>query len=197
MSDDERSAVEAALLMFSRPIRVVEWGSGGSTAYFSRRLPPGSKWLAIEHDAQWAVRVRSRVEDLDVVVQHVAPNGSYVHGVDDGTDEAFHDYVRFPASGGEKFDCALVDGRARVPCMHQAWTLIAEDGFAAMHDAQRAEYASGRPAGATRVLINDPRSKVDGGNIELHFYFKTRQRAEDLAKLLSGRLNPIVNVSVD
>lgn len=197
MSDDERSAIETALLMLGRPIHVVEWGSGGSTAHFSRRLPPGSKWLAVEHDARWASRVRPHVQGFNVVVQHIAPNGVYNHGVDDGTDEAFHDYVRFPAKVGETFDCAIVDGRARVPCIHEAWTLIGEDGFAAMHDAQRAEYATARPTGATRVLIRDPRSQVDGGDIELHFYFKTSHQAGTLGQLLSPKLNPRVNLTID
>jgi hypothetical protein len=39
MSDDERIAIEATFALYEGPLRVIEWGSGGSTVHLSHALP--------------------------------------------------------------------------------------------------------------------------------------------------------------
>jgi hypothetical protein len=76
------------------------------------------------------------------------------------------------------------------------WQQLSPNGFAALHDAQRAEYAAAKPAGAHVVRLSDPRKQLDGGDIALHFYFKRVDLADALCQALSV-LNPAVSVSRD
>ena len=46
------------LLRNLKPKNCLEWGSGYSTIYFPKFLIKDSKWLSIEHSAEWADRVK-------------------------------------------------------------------------------------------------------------------------------------------
>jgi predicted O-methyltransferase YrrM len=125
------------LLAALKPKRALEWGAGYGTRHFSSLLPPGGEWIAIEHDAEWADRIRMEVPD-NVTVHTVRPEREPWHpGDGDGTYGDFSNYVEYPGQFGE-FDFILVDGRAREACLRQARYLLAEGGVVVLHDANRA-----------------------------------------------------------
>ncbi|MDB5103907.1 MAG: Radical domain protein [Fibrobacteres bacterium] len=124
------------LLTALKPLRALEWGAGYGTSHFSRLLPPGGEWTAIEHDAQWADRIRGEVPE-NVTIHAVPPEKDpWSPGNGDGTYGDFREYVEYPARLGE-FDFILVDGRAREACLRQARYLLAEGGVVVLHDANR------------------------------------------------------------
>lgn len=61
--DEREVGIIEDLLATLRPKKCLEWGSGFSTAYFSRLLGADARWLSIEHEAGWAERVRKMLAD--------------------------------------------------------------------------------------------------------------------------------------
>jgi len=83
------------LLSSLRPKRALEWGCGFGTLHFARLLPPGSEWIAIEHDTDWAERIRSRNLSSHIRIYTIPPERSpWSEG--DGTYSDFRGYVDFP-----------------------------------------------------------------------------------------------------
>ena len=122
---------------------VLEWGSGGSTAFYSQFV---KSWNSIEHDEQWAKKVEIyRKEHLQNVVLHTVPVHSWsnhpVYGVD-GFSKDFYKYINLPKAWHRKFDVILVDGRARVDCALSVLknNLLAAGGVVIIHDWERLSY---------------------------------------------------------
>jgi hypothetical protein len=44
-----------------KPTRCLEWGAGYSTVHFPKALEAGAKWIAVEHDYEWFLRIRDKV----------------------------------------------------------------------------------------------------------------------------------------
>ncbi len=149
MDETEIKTICCCFKIFHKPINVLEWGSGGSTTYFSRYLPEGSEWHSIEHNSKWAEYVKSLVDHSEVanVHLHYVPYiGEYQEvTLDDGSFEVFRDYVLFPLDLKKRFHIIIVDGRARIYCMKIGWQLLDNDGVMILHDAQRKQYHSGIP----------------------------------------------------
>ena len=146
------SAIVEELLAALRPASALEWGVGYGTLCFPRRLPPGSHWISVEHDPEWADRIRALTDSGRVRVYTVLPEpsgweqateaaaGKPLGGATpagDGSYEDFRRYVEFPARFGE-FDFILVDGRARNACLRRAHGLLSPGGVVVLHDANRA-----------------------------------------------------------
>ncbi|MDB5047974.1 MAG: Radical domain protein [Fibrobacteres bacterium] len=124
------------LLRALKPQRALEWGAGYGTSHFSRLLPPGGEWLAVEHDVDWAERIRQDAPP-NVRVSAVPPEkNSWAPGDGDGSYGDFREYVEYPARFGD-YDFILVDGRARDACLRQARYLLAPGGVVVLHDANR------------------------------------------------------------
>jgi len=131
------------LLIALQPERCLEWGAGYSTLYFPSFLPRDSHWLALEHVERWASRIQSRIRLPTVSVVHVAADSSA--GEDTGGGKSyseFRNYVEYPSTL-EMYDFILIDGRARVPCLLKAITLLAPGGVVVLHDANRVRYLTG------------------------------------------------------
>lgn len=161
MKTKERCVIEE-LLGNIRPARCLEWGSGYSTLYFSRQLPEGATWLAIEHEKEWADKVSRMDHGPNVKVVHVAPNSTPwtdEHG--DGSATDLRDYIDYPGGSG-KFDLILVDGRARAACLKKAEELVTPLGVVVLHDANRAHYREALPQQWHQAVFLDDR-KDEGG----------------------------------
>lgn len=125
------------LLVALRPMRVLEWGAGYGTPYFARFLPPGGRWIAVEHDRAWAERIRAHRKDVRVRVHFVPPESEDWRVRDkDGTYPDFRAYVDYPDKFGP-YDLIIVDGRARETCLEKASGMLAPGGVAVLHDANR------------------------------------------------------------
>jgi predicted O-methyltransferase YrrM len=124
------------LLGSLRPRRALEWGAGYGTSHFSRLLPPYGEWIAVEHDIEWADRIRREAPENVRVYAVPSNNDKWDSASGDGSYADFCNYVEFPAQFGD-YDFILVDGRAREACLRQARYLLAEGGVVVLHDANR------------------------------------------------------------
>lgn len=148
-----------------RPMSCLEWGAGRSTLYFPPMLPTGSSWTAIEHDEAWAREIRDSQPAPEVKVHHVPPNRfPWTDENKDGAREDLVDYVEFPRRFAP-YDFILIDGRARVPCIEEAFELVRPNGIVLLHDSNRSSYHRAFRPYAKQVLLRGPLRK--GGGIWL------------------------------
>ncbi len=191
MEAHEIEAIALLLRSFNNPLQAFEWGSGSSTLYYGSRLPFGSFWQSIEHDADWYEQTALKIAQWNpqhMNVKHVPPDRPWLNNGDDGSYEIFRKYVLYPTTLGKKFSVILVDGRARVQCMAVAWELLEDDGVMILHDAERSEYNPGIPEDCHYLRLSAYTSRV-GGEVSLLFMAKNIGRLAQLKRKL-GRLLP-------
>lgn len=168
--DEREIAIIDEILRKRKPLRCLEWGSGFSTVYFSRWLLSGASWLSIEHDEEWAGKVREmlkakpvlwRKNESEIVrycwrrglmwlgplldkgkieVAYVAPN--QYPWTDEWQDGSYFDLKDYVEHPSKQgpFDFVLVDGRARRECLRKAHELVTDNGVVLLHDAKRNYY---------------------------------------------------------
>ena len=122
-------------------VRVLEWGSGQSTIWWSGRA---SEVIAIEHDAGW----------VGVVAPSVGPNVRVLFA-----DVRSAEYLTKPLEFGA-FDVVVVDGRRRSECVGAAEGLVNESGIIIVDDAARPEYAA-----AIGRLVDNGWTRLDFGGM--------------------------------
>ncbi|MCO5998407.1 hypothetical protein [Actinoallomurus rhizosphaericola] len=164
-----------ASLRDGEPLRVVEWGTGRSTLWYTRfldHLGVPYQWLAIEHHREYfdssvapelAARHRAVVTHAEKLAE--ADTGKFfgdggilavgydfgellpwVPGREKDRLAPLDDYISLPARLGFACDLAIVDGRKRRRCVLQAADLIGRHGYVILHDAWRIHYQSAWPA---------------------------------------------------
>jgi predicted O-methyltransferase YrrM len=131
--------------------RVFEWGSGGSTIFFSRRA---AEVIAVENDGAWAEKVRAACAERGLTNTTIVFHAGKPEPGGDATDpeqfasasahhhgEIFRDYARhienFPDA---HFDVVVVDGRARPGCLRLAMPKVKPGGLLLLDNSQRAWY---------------------------------------------------------
>ena len=147
--------------------KVLEWGSGTSTIYFSKIV---KQFVSIEHNMEWYNFVSSQITD-DVEYYYVAPHDFkndeeldknvpdllcrandpvLVDGIThwntrDGFD--WHcgiDYIRKPLELEYRdYDVVIVDGRCRTMCAYIAKYLIKDGGYLIFDDFKGRTYYHG------------------------------------------------------
>lgn len=128
------------LLTKLQPKRCLEWGTGYSTLYFPKYLPGNFKWISIEHDEEWVIKIRELNERSNVQIYHQHPNHfPWTDKNKDGSYSDLKEYINFPNKFG-KFDFILIDGRARDECLKKAYDLVEHKGLVILHDANRNYY---------------------------------------------------------
>jgi len=103
--------------------RVFEWGSGGSTTWWSERA---KEVVACEHDHTWYRRVASSV-------------GANVTVVERALGEAYSGEI--DAHG--EFDIVVIDGRERVACAVHAIGSLTPHGVIVWDNSDRTKYEPG------------------------------------------------------
>ncbi len=141
MQADQIRHIEQTLLKISnQPVNVLEWGSGGSTVYYTRFLRSHGisyNWLAVEHDQKWhAVVAKALAADPDTQVVYI-PAGA---NRENWRTQPMNEYVNYPDNAKILFDVIIVDGRKRRRCMEKAKQLLKPGGVIFLHDAQRSWY---------------------------------------------------------
>ena len=188
MHEYEAEAFSCCFDLFDKPIRVLEWGSGNSTLYFSKYLQNGSQWDSVEHSATWAKRGEYLLENFgnsNINVHFVPSNREYQEGGHDGDIQTFRNYVLFPMQLNTQFQIIIVDGRARIECMKVGWYLLRENGVMVLHDAQRQEYKGSIPADSWYLRLVNTRINIEG-NVTLLFICK---RADIISKIKTSLEN--------
>jgi hypothetical protein len=142
MLSNEIEAIENILLSYGKHIDVLEWGSGGSTVYFTRFLRESGisySWTSMEYNKQWYEKITEAVkEDPDTKLYLFDVGNTELKQRFTNMDE----YVTYPASLGKKYDVIIVDGRKRRRCLLEVAKLLKPNGTAILHDARRTYYHS-------------------------------------------------------
>jgi len=137
----DRGGVELMCSVMGPGVRVLEYGSGGSTTFFSQFV---DQWVSMEHDTNWAPKVRSVLPTLPwsdkvrlLVVPRDLPTESF-----EGTPEEYRSYIDKPAELAIQFHLVIDDGRARVGVGQGVvdHKLLAPGGRMIIHDWERKEY---------------------------------------------------------
>lgn len=137
-----------------KDMTVFEWGTGGSTLYYAKRV---HRVWAVEHDATWAETVRAALKQTalnncdyflipprDSMLARFLPYGPHTYV--SRTFAAHHhysfkEYVRkIDAYADQSFDLVVVDGRARAACMQRAIRTIKKGGFLMLDNSERELY---------------------------------------------------------
>jgi len=120
-------------------VRVLEWGSGTSTIYFTRWLKRENipyEWVSLEYDRGWYEELLPELEDDPstklVLIEETGKTKS--------KEVTMDEYVEYPSTLGAKFDLIFVDGRKRRRCVLEAQGLLSEGGVVYLHDAWRPFY---------------------------------------------------------
>lgn len=114
------------LLQRKDKIKVLEWGSGYSTNYFTRLLDAVGveyEWTSMEHDPGWYNHVKKLCGDNPRIRLILAQKDSKEYLEPKG-----------------KYDLIYVDGRNRVKCLEYAKNIIKKGGVVLLHDAERERY---------------------------------------------------------
>lgn len=107
---------------------MLEWGSGGSTIYFSKKV---KKLISIEHTKKY-FDIVSSFELPNVEIYYVPTNK--LPNPNELDSDVYKDYINKPNELGIKFDVILIDGRARYECSKISLKLIKDDGIVFSHD---------------------------------------------------------------
>jgi SAM-dependent methyltransferase len=122
--------------------RVVEWGSGGSTAWL---VSLGARVTSVEHNPEWADRVRARGLDADIRTVPGATSGTVEESVHVGNTTGgrrfFDDYVAaIDGFADESIDVVIVDGMCRAECFRRARQKVRPGGLLVIDDSDTPAY---------------------------------------------------------
>lgn len=135
----------------TKDMLLFEWGSGGSTAFFSQRV---KQVVTVEHDPVWYQDVSDflkKKEYKNVSLTLVEPvQGQNIDPWYKSTDEklsghSFEQYIKqIDIYPDNYFDVIIVDGRARPGCMKQALTKVKPGCYLILDNSDRTEYDNGQ-----------------------------------------------------
>ncbi|MBY9006561.1 MAG: hypothetical protein KGD63_07360 [Candidatus Lokiarchaeota archaeon] len=107
---------------------MLEWGSGGSTAYFSQLV---KKYISIEHNKEWYSIVKkyiSKKVELHYIKSNMTPSQLTKRC-------EFVDYIeKVNKLNVNKFNKVLIDGRARTYCAIEILPYLDEKSIVFIHD---------------------------------------------------------------
>ena len=144
------SAIDWFSRYLTNKMTVFEWGSGGSTAFFSRRA---KQVFTIEHNPTWYQEVVTTIAEKrysNVKIGLVLPEKCdfadiwYTSTDAQYSGFSFENYVRAIDIYPDDFlDVVIVDGRARPGCIRQAIPKIKFGGYLVLDNSERLEYING------------------------------------------------------
>ena len=144
----------------NQTLNILEWGSGGSTYYYTKFLKEKGtnfKWLAIEHDKEWSKKVNDVLE-FPIKVGQVFPEQwafvQWIQQVEKYIRVPFPDvpeynpkynYYKYPRHFLDVceipgFHLIYIDGRFRSRCVKETPSLRLDTGIVVMDNAERAWY---------------------------------------------------------
>lgn len=146
----------------SPTMHVFEYGSGGSTVFFARRV---ADVVSVEHDADWHARTSAVLADQGVrnctyLLRPPAPRADVRHPSTD-TDYVGFDFADYVTAiddyADRSFDLVSVDGRARPSCVAAALSKVRPGGWMLLDNSDRPAYRA-----AHELLAPFPRLDIGG-----------------------------------
>jgi|SRR3989304_3283795 len=134
---------------------VFEYGSGGSTIFFSKRV---KKLISVEHDSVWYQLVSDILKEKNISnCEYLLLEPQLTHdGKPDFTNPwsfasseypcmSFKAYVKsIDAFPDESFNLVFIDGRARPSCILYALNKVHPEGFIMLDNSERDYYLAGK-----------------------------------------------------
>jgi len=128
---------------------VFEYGSGGSTIFFSKRV---KKMISMEHDRTWYQHVLDILKDNNIsnceyLISEPQPSPDSQTGFTskEYTNMSFEAYVKgIDAFPDKSFDLVFIDGRARPSCILHSLDKIRPGGFLMLDNSERIYYKQGK-----------------------------------------------------
>lgn len=108
--------------------KYLEWGCGLYSTPLASNYIGKDNVYSIENDKDWCEKIRSL--GYNIHLKHLYKG-------------AHCEYVAFPMTLKIKFDFIFVDGRNRILCMHEAKSLLNNNGIVMLHDIHREKYLEG------------------------------------------------------
>jgi hypothetical protein len=137
----------------TKDMRVFEYGSGGSSVFFSCRT---SEVISVEHDERWLERVKQYIDSREITnwkgilalptkKAEPLPDSSDPGGFSSSDKNflgySFETYVKsIDAYPDNYFDLIIVDGRARPSCIRRSVSKLKKNGYMLVDNADRANY---------------------------------------------------------
>lgn len=150
-------------------MQIFEYGSGGSTLFFSRRA---KKVVSIESDRNFHQTLSKLLNDKKILnceysLREPEPAGSKVSDASDPHGYAsseikgvsFESYVKsLEAYPDNSFDLIFIDGRARPSCILQARGKVRPGGYLVLDNSERPHYERAQSLldGWTRIDLPGP-----------------------------------------
>ncbi|OHB07080.1 MAG: hypothetical protein A2944_02360 [Candidatus Zambryskibacteria bacterium RIFCSPLOWO2_01_FULL_52_12] len=183
MQPGEIAIMEKLLLSYSSHVDVLEWGSGGSTVYFTRFLRKKGisyTWESVEYNKLWYEKILAELKGdkhTSLTLFDIGNNENKQR------EELMNEYVAYPATLGKKFDIIIVDGRKRRRCLIEATQLLKPGGTVLLHDGRRTYYHCAfkhypdsrilSRSGLWRGKLEDPGFLSRAFNALLYWLFRT------------------------
>jgi len=140
--------------IINKDSRVFEYGSGGSTLFFSKRV---KELVSVEHDRYWYQTVKEIITNrgceninyklvVPTYIDNYDPTlvsipEAYVSGDDNSVGMSYESYAKaISAYPDNYFDLVVVDGRCRPSCMFHALNKVKINGFLLLDQSERKYY---------------------------------------------------------
>jgi hypothetical protein len=140
--------------ILTRDFRVFEFGAGGSTLFFAKRV---KELVTVEHEAEWLKRTAAKVRfrqnfKWQSLLEPPTPNSSkacFAIGDPDSyastdvnyVDMSFEKYATsIEQYEPDYFDLVSIDGRARPSCFKHSLSRVKQGGYILVDNAEREEY---------------------------------------------------------
>jgi len=141
-------AVEWLDKFLTKEMKVFEWGSGGSTIYFVKKV---SSLISVESNPEWHKKVAGTLKEKNITnCQYILkepqasdrPEYPYEESKHRGLD--FKEYCQIIDEYPDNyFDLVVVDGVARSFCIRHALKKIKAGGFLLLDDSEQVRHTAG------------------------------------------------------
>lgn len=124
----------------NKEMNVFEYGSGGSTLFFSDKA---NHIISIEHDKDWynyELEQLSKLNNLNLNLIIPETEGTLINYQKNYSNMYFDNYVNSIDIYDEKFDLIVVDGRQRNDCFKKALSKVKNGGIIVFDNFDREYY---------------------------------------------------------
>jgi hypothetical protein len=150
------SAIDFLEKIVDRNMRVFEYGSGGSTMFWTSRV---KELVSVEHDLFWYSNMKKKIDELSLhnvryVLSEPEQDANYYEKRFENpsdfisSDKAyagknFEKYARIIDSfPDDYFDIVIVDGRVRPSCVQQSLPKLKKGGWLIIDNSERKYYTA-------------------------------------------------------